>query len=107
MLRAQASVNSSFLPGSTGRSFRNCTVKPAFRKRRAARSRTAPGKTRCASGMPGPATVATLITDVPEPGKLTRREGSALVEIAPVNRGSGGFNSKLLIFGGRATVRRM
>lgn len=37
----------------------------------------------------GPATVSTLIADVPELGKLTRREVSALIGVAPFNRDSG------------------
>lgn len=55
----------------------------------------------------GPATVATLIADVPELGKLTRREVSALIGVAPFNRDSGTFRGKRMIFGGRAAVRRM
>ncbi|MCT8353537.1 IS110 family transposase [Photorhabdus kayaii] len=55
----------------------------------------------------GPATIATLIADVPELGKLTRREISALVGVAPFNRDSGLFRGKRTIFGGRAMVRRM
>jgi transposase len=55
----------------------------------------------------GPATVATLIADVPEPGKLTRREVSALIGVAPLNRDSGAFRGKRMSFGGRAAVRRM
>ncbi len=42
----------------------------------------------------GPATIATLIADVPELGKLTRREISALVGVAPFNRDSGLFRGK-------------
>ncbi|CDM90494.1 IS110 family transposase [Xenorhabdus bovienii] len=55
----------------------------------------------------GPATIATLIADVPELGKLTRREISALIGVAPFNRDSGFFRGKRTIFGGRAMVRRM
>jgi transposase len=55
----------------------------------------------------GPATVATLIADVPELGNLTRREVSALIGVAPFNRDSGAFRGKRTIFGGRAAVRRM
>jgi transposase len=55
----------------------------------------------------GPATIATLIADVPELGKLTRREVSALIGVAPFNRDSGAFRGKRMIFGGRAAVRRM
>ncbi|CBJ88903.1 transposase [Xenorhabdus nematophila ATCC 19061] len=55
----------------------------------------------------GPATIATLIADVPALGKLTRREISALIGVAPFNRDSGFFRGKRTIFGGRAMVRRM
>lgn len=54
----------------------------------------------------GPATVATLIADVPELGKLSRREISALIGVAPFNRDSGQMRGKRTIFGGRAQVRR-
>lgn len=55
----------------------------------------------------GPATKATLIADVPELSKLTRREVSALIGVAPFNRDSGFFRGKRTIFGGRVMVRRM
>lgn len=51
------------------------------------------------------AAVATLIADVPEPGKLTRRKVSALTGVAPFNRNPGAFRGKRLIFGGRPAVR--
>jgi transposase len=54
----------------------------------------------------GPATVATLIADVPELGALSRREIAALIGIAPFNRDSGQMRGKRTIFGGRADVRR-
>lgn len=54
----------------------------------------------------GPATVATLIADVPELGRLSRREISALIGVAPFNRDSGQMRGKRAIFGGRAQVRR-
>lgn len=53
----------------------------------------------------GPATVATLIADVPELGRLSRREISALIGVAPFNRDSGQKRGKRTIFGGRAQVR--
>lgn len=53
------------------------------------------------------ATVPSLIADVPELGKLTRREVNALIGVAPFNRDSGAFRGKRMIFGGRAAVRRM
>jgi transposase len=54
----------------------------------------------------GPATVASLIADVPELGQLSRREISALIGVAPFNRDSGQHRGKRMIFGGRADVRR-
>lgn len=54
----------------------------------------------------GPATVATLIADVPELGRLSRREISALIGVAPFNRDSGQMRGKRAIFGGRGQVRR-
>lgn len=54
----------------------------------------------------GPATVATLIADVPELGRLSRREISALIGVAPFNRDSGQMRGKRAIYGGRGQVRR-
>jgi transposase len=54
----------------------------------------------------GPATIATLIAEVPELGKLSRRQISALIGVAPFNRDSGQMRGKRTIFGGRAQVRR-
>ena len=54
----------------------------------------------------GPATIATLIADVPELGALSRREIAALIGLAPFNRDSGQMRGKRSIFGGRAEVRR-
>lgn len=53
----------------------------------------------------GPATIATLIADVPELGHLSRKEISALIGVAPFNRDSGQMRGKRSIFGGRAQVR--
>ncbi|PWJ80408.1 UNVERIFIED_ORG: transposase IS116/IS110/IS902 family protein [Pantoea agglomerans] len=50
-------------------------------------------------------TIAALLAEVPELGKLTRREISALVGVAPVNRDSGTMRGRRTIFGGRAGVR--
>lgn len=55
----------------------------------------------------GPATVTTLIADVPELGHLSRREISALIGVAPFNRDSGQYRGKRMIFGGRGEVRRV
>ncbi len=54
----------------------------------------------------GPATTASLIAEVPELGRLTRREIAALIGVAPFNRDSGQMRGKRAIFGGRADVRR-
>lgn len=54
----------------------------------------------------GPATVATLIADVPELGHQSRREIRALIGVAPFNRDSGQMRGKRAIFGGRGQVRR-
>ena len=53
----------------------------------------------------GPNTCMILIADLPELGKLSSREISALVGIAPFNRDSGTLRGKRTIFGGRAQVR--
>ena len=50
-------------------------------------------------------TAATLLAELPELGTLTRREISALVGVAPVNRDSGKMRGRRTIFGGRAGVR--
>lgn len=50
-------------------------------------------------------TIATLLSEVPELGKLSRREISALVGVAPINRDSGTMRGRRTIFGGRSSVR--
>lgn len=59
---------------------------------------------RSTSGV-GPTTAATLIAELPELGKLGRRQISALVGVAPMNRDSGTMRGRRVISGGRATVR--
>ena len=54
----------------------------------------------------GRRTIATLIAELPELGKLGHREISALVGVAPINRDSGQMRGKRTIFGGRASVRQ-
>jgi transposase len=54
----------------------------------------------------GKTTISTLIAEVPELGKLSRREISALIGVAPINRDSGRMRGKRTIFGGRSSVRR-
>jgi transposase len=53
----------------------------------------------------GPATSATLVAELPELGRLNRREISALVGLAPYNHDSGKLRGKRSIWGGRASVR--
>jgi transposase len=53
----------------------------------------------------GPATLRTLIAELPELGHLTRRKIAALVGVAPINRDSGTWRGRRTIAGGRASVR--
>ncbi len=53
----------------------------------------------------GAATVATLIGELPELGKLNRRQISALAGVAPYNHDSGRLRGRRCISGGRATLR--
>ena len=47
----------------------------------------------------------TLIAEMPELGRLDRREAAALVSIAPVNRDSGQMRGHRAIAGGRTAIR--
>lgn len=53
----------------------------------------------------GPVTMLTLLSYLPELGKLNRREIAALVGLAPFNRDSGFQRGRRRIWGGRAEVR--
>lgn len=53
----------------------------------------------------GPVVSATLISGLPELGTLDRKQISALVGVAPLNRDSGAYRGKRTIWGGRKTVR--
>ena len=53
----------------------------------------------------GPATVASLLADLPELGRLNRQEIAALAGLAPYNRDSGRSRGKRAIWGGRRAVR--
>jgi transposase len=53
----------------------------------------------------GPATLRTLIAELPELGHLTRRKIAALVGVAPINRDSGTWRGRRTIAGGRPAVR--
>ena len=50
----------------------------------------------------GPTTTATLLAELPELGKLNRKQIAALVGVAPFNRDSGLFRGKRMTWGGRA-----
>ena len=53
----------------------------------------------------GPATLRTLIAELPELGRLSRRKIAALAGLAPINRDSGTLRGRRAIAGGRAPVR--
>jgi transposase len=53
----------------------------------------------------GPATLRTLIAELPELGRLDRRKIAALVGVAPINRDSGTMRGRRTIAGGRPAVR--
>jgi transposase len=53
----------------------------------------------------GPVLATTLLSDLPELGKLNRKQIAALAGVAPLNRDSGSMRGKRAIWGGRATVR--
>lgn len=55
----------------------------------------------------GPTTASTLLAQLPELGKLNRKQITALVGLAPVNRDSGTLRGQRHIFGGRSDVRRV
>lgn len=54
----------------------------------------------------GAASVAVLLAELPELGKLDRRRIAALVGVAPLNRDSGQMRGQRCIWGGRSDVRR-
>jgi transposase len=53
----------------------------------------------------GPQTLRRLLIDLPELGKLDRHGIAKLVGVAPLNRDSGTFRGKRMIWGGRVNVR--
>lgn len=53
----------------------------------------------------GPNVARTLLAELPELGRLNRKEIAALVGVAPMNRDSGTLRGKRTIAGGRANVR--
>jgi transposase len=53
----------------------------------------------------GPVVAATLLADLPELGRLDRKQIAALVGVAPLNCDSGRWRGRRHIWGGRARVR--
>lgn len=53
----------------------------------------------------GPVSARTLLADLPELGRLDRKQIAALVGLAPIARESGNWRGRRSIFGGRAQVR--
>ena len=70
---------------------------------------TSPNWTRCCSSTSGigPIASATLIAELPELGRLNRREIAALVGVAPMANDSGNARGRRRIQGGRFEVRRV
>jgi len=54
----------------------------------------------------GPVLSCTLIAEVPELGRLNRKQIAALIGVAPFPRDSGRMHGKRMVFGGRSTVRQ-
>jgi transposase len=54
----------------------------------------------------GQITAVVLVTELPELGKLNRKQISKLVGVAPINRESGKFRGKRMISGGRSEIRK-
>jgi transposase len=55
----------------------------------------------------GPVVARTLLGELPELGRLTRREIAKLVGVAPLARDSGTWRGRRITWGGRASVRRV
>jgi transposase len=53
----------------------------------------------------GPVLSSTLLAELPELGRLNRKQIAALVGVAPLNRDSGKMRGKRSVWGGRAGVR--
>lgn len=58
-------------------------------------------------GVPGigPVVSLTFLAELPELGSLNRKQVAALVGVAPLNRDSGTFKGRRIVWGGRGTVR--
>src|ERR1700722_12508564 len=55
----------------------------------------------------GPVLTATLMTELPEAGRLNRKQIAALAGLAPYNHDSGKFAGKRRISGGRSALRKV
>lgn len=55
----------------------------------------------------GPVVSFTLLAELPELGRLSRREIAKLAGVAPMSRDSGNYRGKRFIKGGRSSVRRV
>ncbi|OGP23540.1 MAG: hypothetical protein A2X99_11590 [Deltaproteobacteria bacterium GWB2_55_19] len=55
----------------------------------------------------GPVLAVTLLANLPELGKLNRKQVAAIAGVAPLNRDSGKLRGKRTIWGGRSQVRRV
>jgi transposase len=53
----------------------------------------------------GQTTASLLVTELPELGRLNRRQIAALVGVAPINRDSGTYRGKRMTGGGRRDLR--
>jgi len=53
----------------------------------------------------GPVLMSSLLVDVPELGRLNRRQIAALIGVAPLNCDSGRYTGRRVTWGGRAKVR--
>jgi transposase len=54
----------------------------------------------------GPVLATTVLAELPELGRLNRREIAALVGVAPLNQDSGAWHGARRVWGGRAHIRR-
>lgn len=65
------------------------------------------GKLRLLTSVPGvgPTTAATLVAEMPELGRLNRRQAASLAGLAPFDRDSGTLRGRRRIAGGRKSVR--
>lgn len=72
-----------------------------------AQDQQAQAKARIIASVPGlgPASVATLIAELPELGSLNRQQVARLVGVAPTNRDSGTLRGKRTTGGGRVEIR--